>query len=108
MMKIPSSEITPEQIYRSRRQFMTGIGALVLGSAALGACGREQTAPSASVAGAPTTASGKATDERGDPVNTFEQITNYNNYYEFTTDKERVASMAKDFKTSPWTLTVGG
>jgi sulfoxide reductase catalytic subunit YedY len=41
-------------------------------------------------------------------VNTFEDITNYNNYYEFTTDKEGVAGLAQRFATSPWTLEVGG
>jgi sulfoxide reductase catalytic subunit YedY len=49
-----------------------------------------------------------ATDELGNPVNTYEDITNYNNYYEFTTDKQGVAGLAKDFKTIPWTIEVGG
>jgi sulfoxide reductase catalytic subunit YedY len=44
----------------------------------------------------------------GNPLNTFEQITNYNNFYEFTTDKEGVAALARDFKTSPWTVEIGG
>ena len=48
------------------------------------------------------------TDELGDPANTYEQITNYNNYYEFDTDKEAVAKLAADFPTSPWTVQVGG
>lgn len=47
-------------------------------------------------------------DELGDPANTFEEITNYNNYYEFTTDKAGVADLAKDFPTSPWQVEVGG
>lgn len=102
---IKSSEITPEHIYRNRRQFMRDIGALALGSLALAACGPTQSAN-------PTTAanpavSGKA-DELGDPANSFEQITTYNNYYEFTTDKEGVAPASQSFTTSPWTLTVGG
>ncbi|HSH81958.1 MAG TPA: hypothetical protein VLA19_25815, partial [Herpetosiphonaceae bacterium] len=40
---IPSSAITPGHVYRSRRQFMRGIGALALGSVALAACGDEVT-----------------------------------------------------------------
>ena len=51
-----------------------------------------------------TAAGGQLTDELGDPANTYEQITNYNNYYEFSTDKEEVAKLAKDFPTSPWTV----
>ncbi len=105
MTKIPSSEITPEHLYRSRRQFITGMGALTA-AAALAACGTT----SAPVATGPTpqTISGKTTDELGDKLNSFEEITNYNNYYEFSTDKEGVAPLAQSFKTSPWTLTVGG
>ena len=109
MNDIPSSEITPEPIYRSRRQFMLGIGSIALGSAALAACGPNtaNTAPTPS-GPAPATTSGATADELGGKVNSYEQITNYNNYYEFTTDKEGVASLATDFKTDGWTLTIGG
>lgn len=48
------------------------------------------------------------TDEAGDPINTFEQITNYNNFYEFTFDKEGIGELAKDFPTSPWQIQIGG
>jgi sulfoxide reductase catalytic subunit YedY len=48
------------------------------------------------------------TDELGDPLTTFEAVTNYNNYYEFSLDKQEVAARARDFKTSPWTVEVGG
>jgi sulfoxide reductase catalytic subunit YedY len=48
------------------------------------------------------------TDELGDPLNTYDQITNYNNYYEFSTDKEAVARLAANFPTSPWTVEVSG
>lgn len=47
-------------------------------------------------------------DELMDPATSFEAITNYNNYYEFTVDKERVARLAKDFTTTPWQVEVGG
>ena len=35
-------------------------------------------------------------------------LANYNNFYEFSVDKERVAAMAQDFKISPWEIEVGG
>ncbi len=54
------------------------------------------------------TGTGALTPELGDALTSFEAITNYNNYYEFSTDKEAVARLAKDFPTSPWTVTVGG
>jgi sulfoxide reductase catalytic subunit YedY len=41
-------------------------------------------------------------------LTSFEAITNYNNYYEFSTNKEAVARLAKEFSTSPWTIEVGG
>ena len=40
--------------------------------------------------------------------NTFEEITNYNNYYEFATSKTAVARKAGEFITRPWTIEVGG
>ena len=120
-IEIPSSEITPEHIYRSRRQFMKGAAALA-GGALLASCapGVEEAAVEGSTAVSPTSApaataataaeavASATADELGDPLNSFEQITNYNNYYEFTTDKEGVAKLATDFPTSPWQVEVGG
>ncbi|HXV97906.1 MAG TPA: protein-methionine-sulfoxide reductase catalytic subunit MsrP [Anaerolineae bacterium] len=107
MIKIRSSEITPEHIYLSRRKFMVGIGALAASSALLAACGTQGTAVKESEAPSDLKTSA-TTDELGDALTSFEAITNYNNYYEFSTSKEAVASLAKDFKTSPWTVEVGG
>ncbi len=116
MIPIKSSEITPEHVYLNRRQFMRGAGALALGAAALAACAPATTpvatpAPAATDSAVPATAEptpGALTDELGDPLNSLEEITNFNNYYEFTTDKNRVAQLAADFPTSPWQVEVGG
>jgi sulfoxide reductase catalytic subunit YedY len=111
--KIPSSEITPESIYLNRRAFMKGAGSLAVGALALAACAPASFGPSsnpassATVEGPPPVA-GAETDELGDPLNTFQEITNYNNYYEFTVDKQGVARLAQSMPTSPWTVTVGG
>ena len=43
-----------------------------------------------------------------DAPTSFEDITNYNNYYEFSTSKTAVARKAEDFVTSPWTIQVDG
>ena len=48
------------------------------------------------------------TDELGDELTPVESVTSFNNYYEFTTDKEGVAELAQNFETSPWKLDVGG
>jgi methionine sulfoxide reductase catalytic subunit len=107
---IPSSEITPKHIYLSRREFM-GVAGVIAGSVTLAACapqaGRTQVTTTAKPSAAAATVEGSA-DELGNPVNTFEDITNYNNYYEFTTDKAGVADLAKDFPTSPWEVEVYG
>lgn len=107
MIKIRSSEITPEHIYAQRRQFLK-LGAFGAGVALLAACGPGATPTSAPVGPTAAQPTGALTDELGDPANTYEQITNYNNYYEFTTDKEDVAKLSKNFVTSPWTVEVGG
>ena len=102
---VRSSEITPKETYLSRRDFIKAAG-VVAGSMALAACApdlAETTPESIAVNADPA-----KTDELGDAANTFEEITNYNNYYEFSTNKEAVASLAKGFTTTPWTVEVGG
>jgi len=99
---IPSSEITPKQVYLSRRDFIKAAG-VIAGSIVLAAC---TTAPGINT----STGSNNKTQlsPTGDVANTFEEITNYNNYYEFTTDKQGVATLARDFKTSPWDVEISG
>src|SRR5689334_4839017 len=104
--QIPSSEITPKHTYLSRRDFIRMAG-VVAGSVALTACGASPgNDDSTEVVGGST--ENLITDELGDPANTLEDITHYNNYYEFTTDKEGVARLAADFETSPWDVEVSG
>lgn len=113
---VPSSEITPESLYLSRRDFLKAAG-IVSTAAFLAACGVSapgtpdtgfgSVTPTPSVP-IPDNAQGQTTDELGNPLNTFDQITNYNNYYEFSEGKQEVATLSKSFKTSPWTVEVGG
>jgi sulfoxide reductase catalytic subunit YedY len=113
MTKINPSEITPEHIYLARRKFMVGIGALAASALALSACGQQKPSPTPPIAEpSPTSpvpfSPTVSTDELGDQLTSFEAITNYTNYYEFTTSKEGVAHLVQDFQTSPWTVEVGG
>ena len=111
-LEIPSSEITPEHVYRSRRQFMKGAAALGL-LAGLAACRPGGTAPRgrAPAAGVENIEPGSVSatsDELGDELTNFQDIITYNNYFEFTTEKTGVASMATTLQTSPWEIEVGG
>jgi sulfoxide reductase catalytic subunit YedY len=128
MKKIHPSEITPESVYLSRREFLKSMGIITGTAALLAACqgqipGTATGTPSLKTATpsgqvVPTngvTPTGDATptvspssDELGDPLNTFEDITNYNNYYEFSVDKYAVAKLAEGYPTSPWEIQVGG
>ena len=103
---IRSSEITPRDVYLSRRDFIKATG-LIAGSMALAACAPQEMVES-TAATAPVHSSPAVSDELGDPANTYEEITSYNNYYEFSTNKEGVAPLAKGFTTSPWSVEVGG
>jgi sulfoxide reductase catalytic subunit YedY len=103
--RVKSSEITPYSQYVSRRDFLKAAG-IVSGSALLAACAPRGTPTSVPAGGAEDLPMEK--DELGDPTNSFEDITHYNNYYEFTTDKEGVAGLAEKFKPEPWTVQVYG
>jgi sulfoxide reductase catalytic subunit YedY len=106
----PASEITPEPLYLNRRAFLKATGLASL-SLLLAACGVETPK-----AGSPTQTqkspgsdnAGSYKDELGNTANSYEQISQYNNYYEFTEDKESVAVLAKSFDTSGWKVEVGG
>lgn len=102
---IRSSEITPESLYLSRRALFGGIGVLGAGLV-LSACGLNIPSNRPGQAEAPDDTTPR--DELGDPANSFKQITNYNNFYEFTTDKEAVARRAAGFVTRSWTVEVTG
>ena len=47
-------------------------------------------------------------DIRPSEITPAKDVTHYNNYYEFSTEKEEPADLAKNFKTNPWTVTIDG
>ena len=97
------SEITPKSLYLSRRDFLKAAG-IATGSALLAAC-----APGATPAPAsPAPGANGKTDELGDPANSLEDISHYNNFYEFSEDKQAVSPLAEKFTTHPWTVEVNG
>ncbi len=102
-MRPRSSEITPKAVYLRRRQF------LALGAAGAGALlfpGRAWAAETPHGRKLPDVRPGQpSTDEK---KSSFEEITHYNNFYEFGTDKEDPARHAGKLQTRPWTVKVEG
>ncbi len=112
-IEIPSSQITPQSLYLSRRTFMKAATAVIAGGL-LASCAPSEAETIAPAVGATIGAvdgvktAVSTTDELGNPINTLEEIATYNNYYEFTTDKEDVAGMAQNYPLTPWQIEVGG
>jgi len=106
-------EITSEKQYTSRREFIKALGVAGISAAVLAAC---QKKPFLSGDDIPADAgvadlspqAGSTTDELGDPLTSYDDVISYNNFYEFTTDKEGVERLAINFQTSPWEIQIGG
>jgi sulfoxide reductase catalytic subunit YedY len=114
--EIKSSEITDEKAYLKRRLFLRG-AALAATTAATGLLYRKLNPPPAEKPKGETlvTVANSNTDNRAregftvnEKLTSIEDITNYNNFYEFSTDKQSVASEARGFVTKPWEVAVGG
>ncbi len=113
---IPSSEITSKSNYLNRRRFMTGAlatGAALASGLYLRHRDNQITMPGsveAWSAGNAEKLSGivKSQYSTTEKPNSLKDITNYNNYYEFSTDKYEPAGLAKNFRTRPWTVSLDG
>jgi sulfoxide reductase catalytic subunit YedY len=110
---IKSSEITDEKIYRSRRVFMQGAGlaASVLATGALYKYLNPPPPPpleAEKIDAVVQPASGENGFKVNETPTSKRDVTNYNNFYEFSTDKEGVALAARRFVTKPWTVEVNG
>ena len=95
---IRSSETTPKNLYLNRRKFLEGTAIAVAG---LGF--RKLAFANDKIAGLQK--SPFSTTEAQTP---YKDVTNYNNYYEFSTDKYEPAGLARNFKTRPWNVTIDG
>ena len=107
--KILSSEITPEHVYLNRRNFIRA--GLVAGTTIATGLTYRFFNPSGGVDRVTSDiadlrpAAVRSADEL---PNSLADITNYNNFYEFSTDKRAVANKAEALVTRPWTIEVGG
>jgi sulfoxide reductase catalytic subunit YedY len=109
---VRSSEITDQKLYVNRREFIraaSGTAAAAAGVGMFAAAGAVLEAATPAPHGQkfenvkPSALS--ATDEK---LNSWEQITTYNNFYEFGTDKDSPSLYAKSLKTEPWKIVVEG
>ncbi len=107
---IKSSEITDEKHYVDRRKFIAAAGAV--GVAAVGAAWAGGVLSPGVLRARPDRSAndGEAAAGQGleDKINSYEDITSYNNYYEFGTDKEDPKKNAHTLRTRPWTVQVTG
>ena len=102
---IASSEITPEHLYHNRREFIK-TASTVLGIAAVGTIA-PGCAPAVGASGEPQTKKPGPYDT-SEKLTPLEDVTTYNNYYEFGVDKSDPARNSKNFKPTPWTVKVEG
>lgn len=107
-----ASEITPRAVYEQRRDFLKLMAAGSAGAALAGWAGREAQAAAvarpnklAALPGVPSTVAGAATMDK---LTSYADITSYNNYYEFGTDKSDPARNAGKLVTRPWTVAIEG
>jgi len=108
---IPTSEITPKRSYISRRTFITGAvaaGAALAGGAYLRSGSSGEHSETVEASGEKLSGIVKSQYSTTETPTSFKDITNYNNYYEFSTDKYAPAGLSKNFRTRPWTVRVEG
>src|SRR5262245_21704658 len=113
----PSREITPEAVYMKRREFLknaalfAGTATAVGGGMALLVGRGSRATPTAANALPPPLPVGSASAGAftvDEPRTRYEDITTYNNFYEFGLDKSDPAENAGTLKTRPWTVTIQG
>jgi sulfoxide reductase catalytic subunit YedY len=101
--KIAPSDITPYERYLSRRDLLAGGLALAAAQGMGGFAPRAYGQPAADLTYVRNTALSVT-----EPPNSFKDISTYNNYYEFGTDKSDPSENAQSFRTRPWNVTIGG
>jgi methionine sulfoxide reductase catalytic subunit len=101
---LPSADITPRAIYEDRRRLLALLAA---GSLAPWAAQAQTARPNklAALPAARTAVAGAMTMEKATP---YKDVTTYNNFYEFGTDKADPARNAHTLKTRPWTVAIEG
>ncbi len=102
--KLPSSQITDEAVYRDRRRLLQ----VVALTPALGVAGCAEADPPPPPKTVVTPAQARSGFRTAEELTRLEDVTSYNNFYEFGTDKTDPSKAAKTLKLSPWTVKVSG
>jgi sulfoxide reductase catalytic subunit YedY len=102
------ADVTPKSLYFNRRRFLKGLG--LAGAAVTAGKGLWDAVSPSGEAYAGTKLEGllKSPFSTTETPNTFQDVTHYNNFYEFGIDKDAPAKNAQKFRTSPWTVSVEG
>jgi sulfoxide reductase catalytic subunit YedY len=105
---LTEADITPKSTYLNRRQLLRAIGiagATVIGSKVVS---RLAFPPAQVRAGTKLNVTVKSPFSTSEKMSSFKDVTHYNNFYEFGTDKGDPSRNAQNFRTSPWTVSIEG
>lgn len=102
MKKLSAKDVTSEVLFNKRRNFLKLGAASIVASSALVDLMAKENLPLSNLK---YLKDANANDLK---LNTFKEITSYNNFYEFTTSKEKVKDLAKDMDTTSWKITIDG
>ena len=106
--EIRSSEITPKGLYLNRRKFLAE-AAMAGAAVAAGVAVRETIAPSTTVlASNKIDGVKKSSFSTSETITPYKDVTHYNNYYEFSTEKEEPAELAMNIGTRHWKVKIDG
>ena len=103
-LRIPAAEITDEAVYRDRRRLVAALAA----SPALALSGCAEADPPAPPKVTITPQQARSGFRTAETLTRFEDVTSYNNFYEFGTGKADPSKARKTLRTSPWTVAVSG
>jgi len=102
------SEVTPKSLYLNRRKFLAD-AAMAGAALAAGVALKEAVSPSViALAGNKIDGVKKSSFSTSETVTPYNDVTHYNNYYEFSTEKEEPAELAKKFRPRPWKVKIEG
>jgi len=109
LIKKPSdlkySDVTPKGVYTNRREFLASLG--LAGGVAGGLAGGLLSSQPAT-AGTKLEIASKSPFSTTEKINSYQDVTHYNNFYEFGTDKTDPAKYSQNYRTSPWTVSIEG